>query len=902
MALVVSRGRLAAPITNLEAPTLSSCSVGGSSGSSADVSAPCGLIGPRRLSKRREKSEGHLSGVVTCVAEHLQSTSPTKSRSVGSRSRVSLKFPRPLESPAREQEESQQRPRAHSAEVPSCTNKADEIEDLRMQNVTLRKDLATLQQSVVESMKGDKAQFVGGGLFKTRTAAPSDASASRSKPPRGPTTAAAAQDADLEALRAALSERRAALRTAIEERDSALKDAQEARRQIGDLSQRNRTIAEQLEDCLSRLETTKEACTRAEEERNSLAGNAELLQTEIQQVRRDEASTRNELENALQQLEALRTELASSQTECASTAADRDSLRSKNADLEAQCTSMGVDMARLREELAAGGGQLERSMAHRKALAIARISSILNPEHSLKCSCFIAWSSLKTFQQQERLNEQIRGFEGQVEKLMADCNAATAARDQASAEAEQRRRAADDAQEYARSLEERISDEREKADLAEQRAADLAEQLGNRDKQLQETREQLSDESLADELHASRQQITAQEEELRRSRADAEDAVKQQQACLKDAADAAKKAEAAVREAALREAALRTELEAGKRAASKECVKELEQREASLRKELQEAEKVAKKATEAQAASKVELQKAEARIKELESQQRNVSTELTALRAASAQATQEAQAAQRRIQMAETRAQEAERRTNELQRNAANLQAQLDAADKKVDAADKKDAAEPALSAESMKAEIAKATQAASDEAKGLRCDKSVLCDQLSETRLSLAEARSNARSASEQLRQLKDEHKALNTALDKERAAHASAEECKQQGADFTEEARNALKEAKQSIRLMVTAPKVAVNLGNSNMMINVPFPFEAIRKAVQQDVMPQFAKVFAVDASIGDGQLKEDAQTLVQELAMSLQSKVYELMPQAEGTCNWDGFGSRCDKLGAA
>ena len=33
------------------------------------------------------------------------------------------------------------------------------------------------------------------------------------------------------------------------------------------------------------------------------------------------------------------------------------------------------------------------------------------------------------------------------------------------------------------------------------------------------------------------------------------------------------------------------------------------------------------------------------------------------------------------------------------------------------------------------------------------------------------------------------------------------------------------------------------------------------------------------------------------MEELALTLQKKVHELLPQAEGTCNWDGFGAKGD-----
>lgn len=42
-------------------------------------------------------------------------------------------------------------------------------------------------------------------------------------------------------------------------------------------------------------------------------------------------------------------------------------------------------------------------------------------------------------------------------------------------------------------------------------------------------------------------------------------------------------------------------------------------------------------------------------------------------------------------------------------------------------------------------------------------------------------------------------------------------------------------------------------------------------------------------------DADVKQFVYTGVEDLALALQAKVHELLPSAEGTCNWDGFGAR-------
>jgi len=150
----------------------------------------------------------------------------------------------------------------------------------------------------------------------------------------------------------------------------------------------------------------------------------------------------------------------------------------------------------------------------------------------------------------------------------------------------------------------------------------------------------------------------------------------------------------------------------------------------------------------------------------------------------------------------------------------------------------------------------------------------------------------------------LREEHTSLNQAFQKIQASSEENErrsqELKEGAARFTSEARQAIEEARQNIRIMVTAPKVSINVGGNAMDLTAPFPFSAIKQAVSNEVIPKFSRVFTVGEQVGDAEIRHDVQDMVQQLALTLQTRVHELMPQAEGTCNWDGFGAKCGTVG--
>jgi len=163
-----------------------------------------------------------------------------------------------------------------------------------------------------------------------------------------------------------------------------------------------------------------------------------------------------------------------------------------------------------------------------------------------------------------------------------------------------------------------------------------------------------------------------------------------------------------------------------------------------------------------------------------------------------------------------------------------------------------------------------------------------------------LAEARSDAKSAAEKLKLLRDEKAAMAKSLEEEKSARAEVDDYKAERDKFKSDARQAIEEARQNIRIMVTAPKVSINMGGNDLKVHAPFPFEAIKESVRKEVIPKYSRVFAVGESVGDSEVRKDVQAMVEQLALSLQAKVCELVPQAEGTCNWDGFGAKCGNLG--
>lgn len=736
---------------------------------------------------------------------------------------------------------------------------ADQLEELRLQNAVLRRSLAMLQQSVVDSMKGNKAQFMGNGIFRQRK--------SLDEPIMGFGGGGhAAHDADLEGLRAALVERREALRAALAERDEALRAAELARREAQRVQSRNELLEGELAEREVSLQGLGRRCTVAEVARHAADERLAALEGAAAETSRELAALREAVAEAAARAKHLDGELQASHAE--STAA----LRRYEAALS-EGNVLSAERDRLRRHSESADGELDmlraaslamqekasRLQRDRHESAQRRLASALGGRLALRL-CFGAWSACRSAAREE-------SWEARVEELRRECSGLAEARvsERAAAEAaaEQLALARAEAQasgEVLRRAEEALAAAR--ADAERWRAQ--AEEACERSFELKHAASLQGGQAAADRdaALASLREAEARAEELQRE--------------VEDARGAAQ--------------VLAQELDAKSKAAAA--------REAGLRKELDAAGKALEEARKASSAAQKLLEEARKKAAELESRLAALAAELEAARAEARRGGAEAGAARRAAQEAEARATALQRRVDELLGQAAGLEAQASQGQGRASEverlAQENAGLQKDLAALRSSLETAEATAELT----------SALANELDQLRMQLAQARSEARAAGERAKLLQGE-KAAKLKADEEAKALAAAfqaTEFSKERIQFQEDARKALEEARQNIRIMVTAPKVAINVGQNDFAINAPFPFEAIKESVRKEVIPRYSRVFAVAESAGDAEIRREVQAMVEQLAASLQTKIFELMPQAEGTCNWDGFGSKCGTLGTA
>ena len=268
------------------------------------------------MPKRRERSTAQLHGALTRVNEEVnlgstssqQASAPWRKMDEGGLNSPakqvktqSLRFPRNAPDAAADEGSSSQArldtygaSSSRTASTCATADQNEQLEELRLQNAVLRKSLAMLQQSVVESMKGNKAGFVGNGYFKQRG---------------GPSNAQQhvvdhQEAADLESLRNRLAEQRAAVRKAIEERDEANQDAKGARLEVAELSRRNRELELKLQAAQEASRTAEAAQAQAESEAAKAREQTAALETSVEELNRQVAAARSDLAEAAREAEA----------------------------------------------------------------------------------------------------------------------------------------------------------------------------------------------------------------------------------------------------------------------------------------------------------------------------------------------------------------------------------------------------------------------------------------------------------------------------------------------------------------------------------------------------------------------------------------------------------------------
>jgi DNA repair exonuclease SbcCD ATPase subunit len=849
--------------------------------------APFGL---RRVSRRREEKAVQIHGAMSKVSEQLLAVPKLNSPAALTRKSISLKLPRtaPDASTDGETASSANDPEVRASSVASSTE--EQLEDLRLQNAVLRKSLAMLQQSIVDSMKGNKGGFQGSGIFRRAN--------SQDRPPRMPEGTASSSpqpnglEADLESFRTALVEKRAALRDALKERDDALAEVELAKRQAAQFSSQLDTLQQELLRVQQQLAASEVVRQEAESDRRDAHSRLEGLTSDVASLRESLAKAEAVSVSLQDELRKVK-ELASSKitAEAAlSTQLEKESLLRK--ELESK-------LAFVEQRAAADRAQLVRLCDHRQVYARRSLAGALcgvvgfgaevqrvSTPSSLDGSsfnweavastcrlrvCFEAWLAFSSVTREERLRSRIEELQKEKESL----NSALDLAQKAAASSQQR---ADDAQTAATEATELLK----------------AQQLSS-DQQIELVQKKLA-EALARADALTAELVANSEASSEHRRCD-------------DEFSAELRAKVAVLEAQLAEAL---------------------QRQQALEAELQRTLDALEVARQTEIATSKQRDEAVERSKQLEEKRAITATSLEAAQANLLKAQKEAKDAQTKMTEANSQAQKLQARATELEAKVAALESRAAtaceaarsaetklAASEKAGAQNAANAKEEADQLRFQKATLEEkfaALQSALQEVggadaaklrKAAEAERASLVSELSQLKSSLAEARSDAKSATEKLKVLREEKTATAKALEAERSVRSTLErereEELQKRPNFAEEVKKALDEARQNIRIMVTAPKVCVNVGGNTLDLTVPFPFQAIRDTVQSEVMPRYSRIFAVADTIGDQELRQGVQEMVEQLASTLQTKVYELMPQAEGTCNWDGFGAKVGKLGA-
>jgi hypothetical protein len=140
-----------------------------------------------------------------------------------------------------------------------------------------------------------------------------------------------------------------------------------------------------------------------------------------------------------------------------------------------------------------------------------------------------------------------------------------------------------------------------------------------------------------------------------------------------------------------------------------------------------------------------------------------------------------------------------------------------------------------------------------------------------------------------------KDEAKRSRDLQDRCKALEVSNEAEAEAASAYREALEDVSKNMATNVQLLVTVPKVTFNLGGNMHNASSVVPFDQIKQVLHKEMLPKFDHVTAVADQQSDTALKDQVRSRLQNLALELQQKVYELCPQAEGTVSWDGFGAR-------
>lgn len=724
-------------------------------------------------------------------------------------------------------------PASGMRESPCAREGAPADENLLLQNADLQRKLEILQRGVVESMKGNKARFMGNGSFKRKNSA----TAARPTP---------AGDS-YETLRAAFEKKRAQL----EEVEAALADMrydnESKARQLAQLEAMVDDFRAQVLTSSTNLDTERTAreaeCERrrkSEKLLNEAGSRLERLEEEIkvdtekhrEQLREMQEGSERERKASKQAIDSLQGAKDSLERKLAdSTAANSQlgqSLSEKSSELEDLKARIGVQKRELDEcrELLAENERIHNEYARKQEEANEKRQDgvrqrILgmwsdHQDHKLR-SVLLSWRRLclDNKEHNSELQREISKRDAEIHEAKRQCSELKVAMDRAVAE---HKTTEDSLREQMEDLEKRLS-----TSTAAQAEKSALLKLAQEELENVKKENAIANDALdrADKMLKAKQ---ARSVEMETAAKNADFFRKREETLIKEIAELQKENEALQRR-----------------------ISTMAKDHSLHKKKLDEAEK--------EAANARKLCKKEAEMRRaLEETHSGLESKISALDAALK--AKEAEFKEMLLREKE-RANKAEKMRSQAQDEAEELaaaKARVDDVNRKLEQ---------------------KITQPNTDQEKKHR-------DEIAKLNEKCKSIEANIRKDLETKH--KAEQKELNTKVEQYRDA-----------------AMDAARDVRKSVRMLVTAPKVAINIGGNEKPINGwVFPFQTIKDAVCDEIMPRFSKCIAVSEDYSDQEVKGLVQQSVEELALTLQSKVYELMPQAEGTCNWDGFGAKRGSIG--
>lgn len=781
--------------------------------------------------------------------------------------------------------------------------------DLRVENARLRRELDQLREQVLAASASKKS--VAGGGFRGSMLRGSDKKS-------GASSAAA----EVEALRQLVHQK--ALRVARMEQELAALHA-EGDSQERTLNEMQRCLMDVTQE-MSAKGTQKQALERAVGVLGSQLDGEKRRLGEVQRCATEAAATNEELSGNVAALRAMLEEQRGTLGD------ERGRAAQLEAELRGELRGARARAAELESQEVEARNHRRRNCEEQSELRQQLLVASTLRRTVLQL-CWEAWAQQAGLQRLEQELAALRQQAGQeAERAALRSAEGRGAREEALAAAERaslKSAEGREARAQVRSLGLEILQLQQVLSLAEQDAASVREDAGQQrlhlEHQVDELREgraeeanvvgRLRDELLqeearwsahsgeAAELGRAREALAAELAALREGRGAAEARARSQAEELEARLGRAEAAAAAARR---RQAALEAEAADLERRA--EGLEGCAERATELERRLRELEAAAAAAAAA-APSELErlkrIQREETLLKEvrrLEQERDDARDHLRRAQAAAAAAAPKKAAAGLRPEPPATR-QPSQEALAEAEAAAAKTRVQLQALQAEFAAEQSNaEASRAELEASRRERDRQQAQAAAAgdlrQELEEVRGDAARQAERLRGEMLELRTDLSLERGEVKKLRLLREEHE---VALKNAKGVSSSLEEAREEAGKWREAALEAANQIRGGVRILVTAPKVSINVGKNEVSVakSISRDIEQIRGALGERVLPGFQRIMSVAEDQGEDDVRGCVLKLVEELAMAVQQEIYRVLPQAEGTASWDGFGARLTSL---